>query len=229
MRFHRPARRIALGLGAAGLVLGASGATAAATDLIQPAGALSVQVPAVAVREQNVNSAGRIRVALPKGGVGVNGSVAVSNLPVNSAGRLRTAPSSGGTSYGARSGPWFQVSASSPVTLTDVQGRGVFHGVVMVVGTGLGNGSGFNCGQPGGFVTVTIDGHVAFDGDGCWGADGYYGASSALGGSNNGSSGELHFFPPGGMAFQKSLVVTVSGDSGVAAQVWAQAYYTTNS
>ena len=96
MRFHRPARRIALGLGAAGIALGSGGLAIAATALIQPAGALSVQVPAVAVREQNVNSAGRIRVALPKTSVGVNGSVSVNNLPENSAGALKVAPQSTG-------------------------------------------------------------------------------------------------------------------------------------
>ncbi|MHB1786325.1 MAG: hypothetical protein ACYCS7_09260, partial [Acidimicrobiales bacterium] len=169
--------------------------------MIQPAGALSAQVPAVGVREQNVNSAGRIRVALPKTGTA--------------------------SGFGVRSGPWFNATNSTPVALADVQGKGVFTGVVMVVGTGAGNGSGFHCGQPGGWVTVTVDGHVAFQGDGCWGADGYYGASSALGGSNNGGSGELHFFPPRGMPFQKSLVVTVEGDSGTPAQLWGQAYYTT--
>ena len=96
MRFHRPARRIALGLGAAGIALGSGGLAVAATALIQPAGALSVQVPAVAVREQNVNAAGRIRVALPKTSVGVNGSVSVNNLPENSAGALEVAPQSTG-------------------------------------------------------------------------------------------------------------------------------------
>ena len=126
MRFHRPARRIALGLGAAGLVLGASGATAAATDLIQPAGALSVQVPAVAVREQNVNSAGRIRVALPKGGVGVNGSVAVSNLPVNSAGRVQTQNGNGTAELAQTS--WGATFSSAPTVLVDVTGSGIFKG-----------------------------------------------------------------------------------------------------
>ena len=50
------------------MVVGGSGAGAAALVLGHGAGALSLQAPALAVKEQNVNSAGRIRVALPAGG-----------------------------------------------------------------------------------------------------------------------------------------------------------------
>ena len=92
MRFPQLTHRVALGMGAIGLVLASGGAATAAVSAIQPAGALSAQVPAVGVREQNVNSAGRIRVALPKNSIGVNGSVSVSNLPENSAGHLETSP-----------------------------------------------------------------------------------------------------------------------------------------
>ena len=123
----RPTRHLALGLGAAGLVLGASGASVAATALIQPAGALSVQVPAVAVREQNVNAAGRIRVALPKTSVGVNGSVSVSNLPLNSAGRLQTQNGSGIQQF-ATTQNGDPVNPGSTVDIVNVQGQGRFQG-----------------------------------------------------------------------------------------------------
>ncbi|MHB1712491.1 MAG: hypothetical protein ACYCV7_14010 [Acidimicrobiales bacterium] len=63
------------------LLAGGGGLGVAALASAQPAGALTGQLPAVGVREQNVNSAGRIRVALPSGGVGVNGNVSVNNFP----------------------------------------------------------------------------------------------------------------------------------------------------
>ncbi|MHB1712891.1 MAG: hypothetical protein ACYCV7_16095, partial [Acidimicrobiales bacterium] len=64
-------------IGLAGILAGSAllaaggGLGVAALASAQTAGALSAQLPAVGVREQNVNSAGRIRVALPKGSVNV--------------------------------------------------------------------------------------------------------------------------------------------------------------
>ncbi len=213
----RPTRHLALGLGAAGLVLGASGASIAATALIQPAGALSVQVPAVAVREQNVNAAGRIRVALPKTSVGVNGSVSVSNLPVNSAGRLQTQNGSGEPHnkqfYGG-------VAAYQPVNLVSVKGSGVLTGVEFG-----------NCDHQNGWqeiLQINIDGRQVFSeapGQQYW-----YRSTSVLSVGTGATCGgwSLAYFPPGGLAFHNSLSVTLApqGSSGTnSADVW----YTTNS
>ena len=182
----RPTRHLALGLGAAGLVLGASGATAAATALVQPAGALSVQVPAVAVREQNVNAAGRIRVALPKGGVGVNGSVSVNNLPVP------------GEPHWAS---WNGQVGTTPVTILNLSGSGYFNSAE--IGN---NGGGSNPSCQG--LTVIIDGNVAFQSP--FGLPhGYpFLPSSVLNGAPNAIGGwAMNFLPRQPLAFQHSLVV----------------------
>jgi hypothetical protein len=211
MRFHRPARRIALGLGAAGIALGSGGLAVAATTLIQPAGALSVQVPAVAVREQNVNAAGRIRVALPKSGVGVNGTVSVNNLPVSSA----------AVAHANRIGRWDSVTSGTTLTLTDVTGSGTFDGVVARSGAA---GPGIaNC-----RLEVVIDGSVMLDSR-CDG--GGFRGGSGLSGYTNHNRGvySLEFFPPQGLPFHKSLVVTISATSGVQTLLAGNDWYTTSS
>ena len=199
MRFHRPARRIALGLGAAGIALGSGGLAIAATALIQPAGALSVQVPAVAVREQNVNSAGRIRVALPKTSVGVNGTVDVGNFP----------KSIHQSSYQAAAG--LQLNSGQSRTVLNVSGPGVLKGAILSDFTGAAY-----C------YSIITDGNVVASGD--------TGTAAYLGGfSNNGmyrsvwdpqASGRFptlvkgwatEFTPPGGLPFQHSLQVVLSG------------------
>ena len=208
----RPTRHLALGLGAAGLVLGASGATAAATALIQPAGALSVQVPAVAVREQNVNSAGRIRVALPKTSVGVNGTVAVSNLPVNSAGRVQTQNGNGTAELAQTS--WGATFSSAPTVLVDVTGSGIFKGA------NLSDFANSGC--------LAIQGSI--DGMGFYyqinAAMDIGGNSAVLGGSVSGGQARLWFMPPGGLPFHHSLLVEASYACGGTTTGFAQAFYT---
>ena len=220
MRFHRPARRIALGLGAAGIALGSGGLAIAATALIQPAGALSVQVPAVAVREQNVNAAGRIRVALPKTSVGVNGTVDVGNLPENSTGQLEVAPSAApapGVPHLVKFGPWVQINNGQTVTVADVTGSGVFSGLHLA--------SSLN-GQPGnGLVTVSVDGVSVFSWDVGWAN--YTGTGGALSGATFAGLDYINYFPPKGLAFGKSLVVTVTNNNGGSASYWADVWYAT--
>ena len=213
----RPTRHLALGLGAAGLVLGASGATAAATALIQPAGALSVQVPAVAVIEQNVNAAGRIRVALPKTSVGVNGSVSVSNLPVNSAGRLQTQNGSAveGVTHSLEVDP--TVAANANVTLLDISGPGV------LVGVGVGN-SGADCNAG---VLISLDGVAIYD-DGIGFPHNWFGNTSHMSGGPNGNGGYgMSLWPPSGLPFHKSLVVQYLGQGCPSLQVIGRVWYTT--
>jgi hypothetical protein len=213
----RPTRHLALGLGAAGLVLGASGASIAATALIQPAGALSVQVPAVAVREQNVNAAGRIRVALPKGGVGVNGSVSVSNLPVNSAGRLQTQNGSGEPHNKQFGG---DVAVDQWVNLLSVKGSGVLTGVEFG-----------NCDNQNGWqetLIINIDGQQVFNEQP--GMQYWYRSTSVLSMGTGPTCGgwSLAYFPPGGLAFHNSLSVTLQ-TAGSSGHNQADVWYTTNS
>ena len=200
MRFHRPARRIALGLGAAGIALGSGGLAIAATALIQPAGALSVQVPAVAVREQNVNAAGRIRVALPKTSVGVNGSVSVKNLPVNSAGRLQTQNGAGVTAMA--SGAYTVPASSNPVTVLDVSGSGTFESMNVMA---------YNQYWPNDYFSVAVftDGVLAFDRNVgalcCWAL-----SPSVFSEAQPNNFRSMYFnAPDGGFAFHHSLQVEI--------------------
>jgi hypothetical protein len=214
MRFHRPARRIALGLGAAGIALGASGATAAATALIQPAGALSVQVPAVAVREQNVNAAGRIRVALP------NGTVNVGNLPVNSAGRVQvsTGPATAASvPHEAMQSPLIPNGAT--VTVVSLSGPGVFTGLEESNVNGAAG-----CLN----ATITIDGNAVFN-DGSSGLNGGAPGGFLQSPYWGGQAGNFYFYPPNGMNFARSFLYTQTNHCGYAIQPLEREFYTTPS
>ncbi len=187
----------------ASLVAGSSliaggGIGVAAVAALSPAGALSVQVPAVAVREQNVNAAGRIRVALPKTSVGVNGSVSVSNLPLDSAGRLQTQNASG---------PWHQAFGgssnvgSNPVTVASVTGAGVFKGFQLAIANATN-------GYANVYVTIYADGQVVFSRSVfaficCWPS------TPTMGAENLPNARSMWFYPPGGIRFTKSLRITL--------------------
>ncbi|MHB1787452.1 MAG: hypothetical protein ACYCS7_15210, partial [Acidimicrobiales bacterium] len=191
-------------VGLSGLLAGAvlvtgGGLGAAAVMTLPAAGAATAQLPAAAVREQNVNAAGRIRVALPSTGVGVNGNVSVSNLPTNAAGRVRT---QNGT------GTWNQASGgssnvgSTPVQLISKSGSGVFQGLQLAVqnagSTGYANT----------YVQVVADGHVVFERSWfaficCWAS------SPTLGATTMPNSRSMWFYPPGGIRFHHSFQVNV--------------------
>ncbi len=223
MRFHRPARRIALGLGAAGIALGSGGLAIAATALIQPAGALSVQVPAVAVREQNVNAAGRIRVALPKTSVGVNGSVSVSNLPVNSAGRVQVQNGNGTPGY-QRFGPWVNLpGGDATTTVGSVSGKGILRGMEISISPYYGSSA-----EPAGYVNLYVDGKVVYSVDVAWGQS-INGDNPAVGEGHlgqNGGNSSLHFFPPGGYAFGQGVQVQFFNYTGMTELATLQLFYT---
>ena len=207
------------------MVVGGAGAGTAALALSHSAGALSLQAPAIAVREQNVNSAGRIRVALPSGGVGVNGTVAVSNfpktvnvgnLPTNAAGRVQTQNGRGASEYASGYTPGLAEGHS--VTIANVTGTGVFKGVEM----------GTDANSPFARVTVIIDGRTVFShsvGIHYWFPNT---ANFTSGQGLNANGGwSLSFFPPGGFAFHKSLVVTIANqDFGSQAQTFDTRYDT---
>ncbi|MHB1787588.1 MAG: hypothetical protein ACYCS7_15920, partial [Acidimicrobiales bacterium] len=72
--------------------------------------------------------AGRIRVALPSTGVGVNGNVSVSNLPTNAAGRVQVQNGTG-EPHQAQSGPWVTLKPGQIVTVANVTGAGEFDGL----------------------------------------------------------------------------------------------------
>jgi len=217
VRFPRLTHRVALGMGAIGLVLASGGAATAVVSTIQPAGALSAQLPAVAVREQNVNSAGRIRVALPKGSLGVNGSVSVSNLPVNSAGRVQVQNGSGTSGFAAQNS--LSLPAGQSVVLARVTESGRFVGVD--IGT-----TGYSSNALIALV-VQLDGATVM-------ADGIAGpaccglSAPGIWGSEGNGTG-AYFFPPGGLPFHTSLVVIAVNYGATNASVFPRAWYTTAS
>ena len=213
------------------MVVGGAGAGTAALALGHSAGALSLQAPAIAVREQNVNAAGRIRVALPSSGVGVNGTVSVSNfpktqpvsgtvnvgnLPTNSSGQLKVVPGAATGVAGNSSTAWNTAFGASPTIIANVSGSGVFKGAL------LSDFHGNQCSA----LTIQIDGSPYA----------YYQISSAivvggnsatLGGSVSGGQARMWFMPPGGLPFHKSLVVEATNPCG-ASSGFGDAFYTTN-
>ncbi|MHB1711054.1 MAG: hypothetical protein ACYCV7_06590 [Acidimicrobiales bacterium] len=219
------------------LLAGGGGLGVVALASAQPAGALSAQLPAVGVREQNVNSAGRIRVALPSGGVGVNGSVSVSNfpktqgvngtvnvgnLPLNSAGQLKVtsgAATASGVPHQASVGPWLGLSPRQIATIVNVTGSGTFTGL-----RALTQNSGTDC-----WVQVTIDGHVPFSQACSWGA--YYapGSGPMSGGIVPGNGYEINYNPSVPLTYSKSLMVTIQNSGANGDGFWADAWYTTAS
>jgi hypothetical protein len=223
MRPRQLSKRLALGAGALGMVLTGGGVATAALSAIQPVGALTAQVPAVAVREQNVNSAGRIRVALPKNGVGVNGSVSVNNfptsmsvnnLPVNAAGRLRTQPAAAASQVPDHFYTSVNLNNSS-ATPVDLTGSGKLR-ACEVEGQG---GPQVN-------VAVLVDGAIVWNastsGGCCWASTPDFGWTTGGGGQP-----VTWYAPPGGISFQHSLQIVVSSSSNVTAGV--RGIYTTAS
>ncbi|MHB1487400.1 MAG: hypothetical protein ACYCZM_07595 [Acidimicrobiales bacterium] len=213
MSFPRPARRFALGFAAIGIALASAGVATAATAMIQPAGALSAQVPAVGVREQNVNSAGRIRVALPASQVpsGVH-------LPLNAAGRVQTQNGTG-VSHEAFLD---QSVGAAPVTWVMVSGKGIFEGV------GIGNNGRGNPSNSCQSLTIIIDGQNVFA-DGAPLASDWFGNNGELSsqvGNGVGGTG-MQFWPRGGLPFQKSLQIVTSTGCNSAFYTVGRAWYTT--
>ncbi|MHB1488850.1 MAG: hypothetical protein ACYCZM_15125 [Acidimicrobiales bacterium] len=219
MKWFALPHRVGLAGMLAGTALLGAGLGTAAIATLPAAGAATAQLPAAAVREQNVNAAGRIRVALPSTGVGVNGNVSVSNLPTNSAGRIRVSTAPAGepnTAFFNGSVP----NSGRPTTLVSLNGPGVLKGFV------AGNSSGDN----NEFFILTIDGHTILSD----GQNGYawLGDSSVWGGSTTpppycSSCLAVHFFPPGGLNFTHSLVLEAEPTQGHADATYARVLYTT--
>ncbi|MHB1785874.1 MAG: hypothetical protein ACYCS7_06955 [Acidimicrobiales bacterium] len=224
MRWIRLPGRVGLAGVLAGSVLlaGGGGLGVVALASSQSAGALSAQLPAVGVREQNVNAAGRIRVALPSTGVGVNGNVSVSNLPTNAAGRLKTQNGTG-AAHLAQAWAVTEGNGLAPVT---VSGSGMFKGLVLSAYQD-GGGTGGCVG-----AQVYVDGTQML-GDSINGASMFGSTSPAEGATTLPSSGSwsMYFTPPGGLPFHHSLTVTLSpyGSCGAAAPMAYRIWYTTSS
>ncbi|MHB1487760.1 MAG: hypothetical protein ACYCS7_06990 [Acidimicrobiales bacterium] len=199
MKWFALPRSVGLAGMLAGTALLGGGLGTAAIATLPAAGAATAQLPAAAVREQNVNAAGRIRVALPSTGVGVNGNVSVSNLPTNSAGRLKT---QNGTGQAQLAQAWAVTINDGGITPANVSGSGVFKGLVL---TAYQDG---NAGCAGAFVT--IDGQQML-GEAIGGGANFGVTNPIEGASNPNGAGNnfLYFTPPGGLPFHKSLNVNL--------------------
>ncbi|MHB1487759.1 MAG: hypothetical protein ACYCS7_06985 [Acidimicrobiales bacterium] len=212
MKWFALPHRVGLAGMLAGTALLGGGLGTAAIATLPAAGAATAQLPAAAVREQNVNAAGRIRVALP------GGSVNVGNLPVNSAGQLQVAPP--GVSPAHLPQACGNGLGASPATLLSVGGPGVFRGIVLWT-----NG-------PVVTVNISVDGQSWMSSTGGLNtgiADNTAGGSvgnSIIGGPPGSSN--FHFFPPSGLGFAHSLAITATSPNGPAA-FCSQLWYTTTS
>ncbi|MHB1712256.1 MAG: hypothetical protein ACYCV7_12770 [Acidimicrobiales bacterium] len=217
-------------LAGSALLAGGGGLGVAALASAQPAGALSAQLPAVGVREQNVNSAGRIRVALPSGGVGVNGnvsvnnfpkSVGVNNLPLNSAGQLKVASSPAAApallnQQFARADS-VTIQPGQTITLLATNGSGIFQGL------DVGNSQ---CQSTG--LVINVDGRTVFA-DGIGVASSYvFPSSPVMSNAGSPANAGIYFFPPLGMPFHQSLSITLvnSCPGAVTDEAWRIWYQT---
>ena len=203
-----------------GLRRARSGLTVLAVSATLMVGAGLGAVAALAATPAGASTA---HSSLPPVNVSVTNTptVNVGNLPTNSAGRLRVQNGIGST-VAVVDGPWGQLTTSSqaPVTIANFAGPGIFKGATWW-------STNANCSAFDGLVYIYIDGQMVMggawssfawpSGNGTWGTPGqgsnfFGGASeSALGGSIGTwcQSPTGHFFPPGGLPFRTSLVMTM--------------------
>ena len=162
------------------------------------------------VLEQNLDSAGRIRVALP---TNPGGQVQVSG------------GSAGGT---AQNGPWATVGCcGATITMASINGPGVFRGLTM-------NTYGWACGcwNPDGSVIVIIDGQMVFNYAQSnlaanWLSDegGVMGGQWRPGWCGGGACATSYWKPPGGIAFQNNVTVEFTDWTSNPEQVWTEVYW----
>ena len=158
------------------------------------------------VVEQNLDSAGRIRVALPTNQIG---QVQISH---------------GNAANTAVNGPWAVVGNYQTITMASIQGPGVFTGLTL-------NTDAWACGcwNPDGTVTVTIDGQVVFNNVLSWiGANWMSGEGGMIGGQWEpgfwSTCGLMFWWPPGGIAFQSNVTVTFDDWNNNPEYVWTNVF-----
>ncbi len=201
-----------LGLGMA-MVAGGGivGVASISSTSVASAATSNAQAP-IPVVEQNLDSAGRIRVAAP---TNANGQVQTSN------GNAAATAMTNGCAL-----CWVRVWPNQTVTLDNIQGSGVFTGLVIDTCECWDNNN-----NPDGVITLTIDGQTILNG---WmsqfGANWLRG-SNELGGQWctfwNCGGAIMHFFPPEGISFHSSVVVTYwrYAWAGTTAGAFGEVYY----
>ena len=181
---------IALAAGAA-LIAGGSGVALGALASTTAASAANANATSpIPIVDQNLDSAGRIRVALPTNQIG---QVQISR---------------GGAAGTAVNGPWAVVNGGQTMTMASIQGPGVFTGFTIdTVGWACG------CWDPNGSVAVYVDGQQVFGVNMDWiGADWMSNEGGVMGGQWRpgwcGPCAMGYWWPPnGGIAFQNNVTV----------------------
>lgn len=174
------------------------------------AAAATARTAPVPVIEQNLNSAGRIRVALPGG----------------------FADTAGGPGYLIQT-PWQSDCNGCWITPWSATGPGIFRGMALDISSFCN----YNCGPAeDGLVQVIVDGQQVFYMWFSWAGGTWDTTGSILGGTFQSPCGQcstMHWFPPGGITFQHSLQVMLMpsaccGLSGAnTAAYFGQVWYTT--
>ncbi len=163
----------------------------------------------IPVVEQNLDSAGRIRVA----------------GPTNPGGQLQV--SNGSAAATSFNGPWVTVGCcGGSNVMASLQGPGVFTGFTI-------NTYGWACGcwNPDGNVTVNIDGQTVLsenlDWFGSWLNEGpVIGGSWRPGGwCGGGPCATAYWWPPGGISFQNNVTITYNNWTGNPNWCWVDAYH----
>ena len=201
---------LAMGVGAVLIAVG-SGVGLSSMAPVATAGAATANAQSpIPVVEQNLDSAGRIRVA----------------VPTNPAGQVQV--SNGGPMATDFQGPWRVVQPGQSIGIAGFNGPGEFVGMTV---NSYGWANGCNCGSPDGSITVTIDGQTVFNAAQSWlGANWLTGDGNVMGGQwypgwcGNGPCASSFWWPPGGISFQNNVTVSWYNYTGNSEYVWIDTY-----
>ena len=204
----------ALGAMILGLAMIATGGTAGITAIsgTSTAGAATAKAsPPVPVVEQNLDSAGRIRVAAP---TNPQGQLQVAN------GEAASTQLTNGCWI-----CWIRTWPNQTVTLINIQGQGVFTGLTIQTCECWDSNN-----NPDGVINVSIDGQQVLNGWMSWFGANWMQEGNVLGGQWctfwNCGGAIMHWYPPGGISFNSSVVVTywryawASSTAGAAAEAY---------
>ena len=196
----------------AGAALVAGGSTVALAALASTTAASAASANAatpIPIVEQNLDSAGRIRIA----------------LPTNQAGQVQV--SHGNAAPTLFNGPWTQVNGGQTVAMATIQGPGVFTGFTI-------NTLGWACGcwDPNGSVNVYIDGQQVFGQQMDWISNDWNSVEGGVMGGQwrpgwCGPCATGWWWPPdGGISFQNNVTIDYTVWGGHNPEyVWTTAFH----
>ena len=184
---------VAFAIGSIMILMGAGAGLVSFTTVTTASAATAKATTPIPVVEQNLDSAGRIRVA----------------LPTNANGQIQTSQGDAGATILTNNCwlCWAQVGRGQTATIINFQGQGVFQGIQFDTCLCWGGNN-----NPDGVITIYIDGQVVLNGWMSWYGANWMQQGDVLGGEFctfwNCAGATMHWWPPGGISFNQSIVVT---------------------